>query len=139
MQGWSTTHHPCRRGGQQGLRGQKQGLDGKWLDSCPGPALSGPGPEESLSQGQASQGSGAKHATVGDNTDSGDRLFRFKFWLCHYWLCLAGELLIILQDPTQNITSLGQVSHPFLQPLKAVAFHLWPVDLSTSPTGLGVP
>ena len=34
-------------GRQQGLRGQDQGLDEKWLDSCPGSTLSGPGPEES--------------------------------------------------------------------------------------------
>lgn len=46
-QGWSTTHHPGGSGRQQGLRGQDQGLDEKWLDSCPGSTLSGPGPEES--------------------------------------------------------------------------------------------
>lgn len=37
------------------------------------------------------------------------------------------------------ITSLGQISYPFPQPLEAVASHLLLIDLSVSPTGLGVP
>lgn len=71
------------------------------------------------------------HRVVGPGqTDSFD-LNSGSAWLVSSYSSFKTQLKII--------TSLGQISYPFPQPLEAVASHLLLIDLSVSPTGLGVP
>ena len=71
------------------------------------------------------------HRVVGPGqTDSFD-LNSGSAWLASSYSSFKTQLKII--------TSLGQISYPFPQPLEAVASHLLLIDLSVSPTGLGVP